>query len=247
MTKKYDVNIKQNVNQFNEDIKKTGSYIYTVEKLSSRISNLRSSRGIAESFNFNGKTVLDVGCGDGTYTLEFPTLGVNSILGLDPAETAIEIAKVKAHERGLDLKVKFDVGNIYDLDNYTTNNNLDCIVLRGVLHHVSNPERAIAGLTNFKGTVIVLEPNGNNPLLKLIEKYSHYHISHEERSFSPSTIKSWFINAGFKIYSKKVINIVPTFCPDRMARILHTIEPLIEFIPLIRDITCGQSIIVARK
>lgn len=247
MTKKYNINIKKNVNQFNEDTKTTGSYIYTTEKLSSRISNSRSSKCIAESFNFNGKTVLDVGCGDGTYTLEFPLLGVNSILGLDPAETAIETAKMKALERGLDNKVKFDVGNIYNLEDYIANNKLDCIILRGVLHHVPDPARAVAGLANFKGTVIVLEPNGNNPVLKLIEKYSHYHIIHEERSFSPSIIKSWLIAAGFKIYSKKVINIVPTFCPDWMAKILHTIEPLIEPIPLLRDIVCGQSVIVARK
>lgn len=247
MIKKCNIGIKKNVNQFNEDTKKTGSYIYTTEKLSSRISNSRSSKCIAESFNFNGKTVLDVGCGDGTYTLEFPLLGVNSILGLDPAETAIETAKMKALEHGLNNKVKFDVGNIYNLENYIANNKLDCIVLRGVLHHVPNPARAVAGLANFKGTVIVLEPNGNNPILKLIEKYSHYHISHEERSFSPSTIKSWLIAAGFKIYSKKVINIVPTFCPDWMAKILYIIEPLIESTPLLRDIVCGQSVIVARK
>lgn len=238
---------KKNVIKFDEDVRQTGSYAYTAGRLSARLANARFSECIAKSFDFSGKAVLDLGCGDGTYTLEFAALGVKEVLGVDPASTAIEVANVKSHELGCDTTVKFQVGNIYALEPYLADDRFDCIVLRGVLHHLPDPARAIAGLAAFNGTVVVLEPNGNNPILKLLEKYSRYHIEHEERSFRPALLHSWLAAAGFRVHSSKLFNLVPMFCPDWMAMILRIAGPLVERLPLLRDISCGQIIIVARR
>lgn len=246
MTQEQDVTIKRNVSQFDEDVRQTGSYAYTTERLSARVANSRFSESIAKSFDFAGKAVLDLGCGDGTYTLEFETLGVKEVVGVDPASAAIEAANAKARKQGIDARVRFEVGNIYALEAYLVNNRFDCIVLRGVLHHLPDPARAIAGLASFNGTIVVLEPNGNNPVLKLLEKYSHYHIEHEERSFAPAQICSWLTDAGFRVCSNKVFNLVPMFCPDWMVKVLSMVGPFVERLPLVRSIACGQSIIVAR-
>lgn len=247
MTQEQDITIKKNVSQFDEDVRQTASYAYTTERLSARLANSRISKCIATSFDFTGKTVLDLGCGDGTYTLEFPALGVKEVVGVDPAAVAIEAANAKAHKLGIDPTAKFEVGNIYALESYLADNRFDCIVLRGVLHHLPDPARAIAGLAGFSGTIVVLEPNGSNPVLKLLEKYSRYHIEHEERSFTPALIRSWLTAAGFQVYSSKVLNLVPMFCPGWMAKMLRVVEPIVECLPLVRDIACGQSIIVANK
>lgn len=239
--------VKKNVSQFDEDVRRKGSYTYTSEQLSAQLANSRISECIYESFDYAGKAILDLGCGDGTYTLEFPELGITEILGIDPAKVAIEAANKRAIERGLTSTVKFEVGNIYDLGEYLENQRFDCIVLRGVLHHLPDAARAISCLTAFSGTIVVLEPNGNNPVLKVLEKYSRYHIEHEERSFSPSKIESWLTGAGFQIHSSRVFNLVPMFCPDWMAKILQPMGYWIEQIPILRNIACGQSIIVARK
>lgn len=247
MTQPQDVTTKKNVDQFDEDVRKTGSYAYTADRLSALLSNSRMSEGIAESYDFSGKTVLDLGCGDGTYTLELPTLSVKEVIGVDPAGAAIEAANAKARKLGVDATVKFEVGNIYELEPFLAENRFDCIMLRGVLHHLPDPARAIANLSGFNGSIVVLEPNGNNPVLKLIEKFSRYHIEHEERSFSPALIRSWLTAAGFRVHSNKVINLVPVFCPDWMARIFRFVQPLVERLPLVRNIACGQIIIVAHK
>lgn len=247
MTEVLPPDIKQNVRRFDEDVRKQGAYAYTGDRLSAQLANGRISRSIAESFDFQGASVLDLGCGDGAYTVEFAALGVRQVVGLDPAAVAIEAARIRAQALGVADTVRFEVGNIYDLDEYLSSVRFDCIVIRGVLHHLSDPARALAGLAAFEGTVVVLEPNGNNPVLKLLERFSRYHIDHEERSFRPGVICKWLTAAGLTVRSCRVLNLVPFFCPELAAKALRVIEPVVERLPLLRDIACGQSIIVATK
>lgn len=239
--------LKQNVQKFDEDIRDIGGYAYTGASVSARLANERISRSIAESIDFSNISVLDIGCGDGAYTVAFPSFGIQKVVGIDPAGEAIKVARGKAKALGVSDIVSFEVGDIYDIDKYLTSGYFDCIVLRGVLHHLPDPARAIAGLSSFEGLVIVLEPNGNNPILKLLERFSRYHIDHEEQSFSPKLICNWLNTAQLPVRSSKVLNLVPFFCPDWIARFCRKIEPIIERIPFLRDVACGQSIIVAGK
>lgn len=236
---------KENVNRFNRDVRQAGSYLYTTGRCSSDIANSRLSGCVREAFDFKGKSVLDLGCGDGTYTLEFPSFGATRVIGIDPAVEAVEVANAKAIESGLSNMVKFETGNIYELGEYISGGNFDCIILRGVLHHLPDPERAIMGLAGFNGAIILIEPNGYNPVLKLIEKFSRYHIEHEERSFAPCLIRNWLGNAGFSVKYHRIFGLVPFFCPDWMAQSLTLLEPIVERIPLLREISCGQNLMVA--
>jgi 2-polyprenyl-3-methyl-5-hydroxy-6-metoxy-1,4-benzoquinol methylase len=247
MTKVQPPNIKGNVRRFDDDVRQHGAYAYTGDRLSSRLANGRISRAIVESFDFRDASVLDLGCGDGAYTVEFARFGIRQVVGLDPAAVAIDAARARAQALGVADTVRFEVGNIYVLDEYIASGRFDCIVIRGVLHHLPDPARALAGLAAFEGTVIVLEPNGNNPVLKLLERFSRYHIEHEERSFRPGLIRSWITATGLSVHRCRVLNLVPFFCPDPIAKVLRAVEPLVERIPLLRDIACGQSIIVAGR
>lgn len=239
--------VKDNVHRFDDDVRETGSYAYTAEKLSAQFANARISESIAKSYDFSGKRILDLGCGDGTYTLEFPALNAINVLGIDPAEVAVEAANRKAKNAGLDAAVRFEVGNIYALKEQIGDHRFDCVVLRGVLHHLPDPKKAIESIAPLANTVIILEPNGYNPVLKLLERFSHYHIEHEERSFLPSTIKSWCESAGLKVGLIEHLNLVPMFCPDWMAKTCRSMEPIVEKIPVLREIGCGQCLIVANR
>lgn len=238
---------KKNVSRFEDDVRAMGSYAYTAERLSAKFANGRISDAIAAAYPFAGKRVLDLGCGDGAYTVEFAAFGVDSVLGVDPAAAAIEAAQARSESLGLGERVRFATGNIYDLDTLLSDGHFDVIVLRGVLHHLPDPARAIKGLAGFNGSVLVLEPNGLNPVLKLLERFSRYHIEHEERSFSPALIRQWLNAAGMQVTTCRLVNLVPFFCPDWMARVLRKVEPLVERLPGLRAISCGQTLIVAQR
>jgi hypothetical protein len=61
------------------------------------------------------------------------------------------------------------------------------------------------------------------------------------------TIERWLNSAGFVVRHSSVINLVPMFCPDWMAGPLDTVGNFVEKLPLVRQIACGQSLIVAQS
>lgn len=237
-------NTKKNVSVFSRDVSEGGSYAYTGERLSSRLANERISTAVNHIYPVKGKRILDIGCGDGTYSLELFTQGAESVLGIDPSTSAIEAARNKAEAAGVSAHVTFQPGNIYDLALTET---FDCIVLRGVLHHLPNAAKALQAIAPFASALVIVEPNGTNPILKLIEKTSTYHKEHEEQSFLYPTIKTWLINAGLTTIDCHYINLVPYFCPDWMAKLCRIVEPVVETLPFVRNIACGQYVILAKK
>ncbi|MFM8958012.1 MAG: class I SAM-dependent methyltransferase [Actinomycetota bacterium] len=237
--------LKLNVNQFDDDVQRQGSYLYTKSRLSSVLANSRITRAISTSAQFNEAVVVDIGCGDGTYTFDLARLGAKQVFGLDPSTSAIALAGSRVVSLGLDKQLHFMTGDVYFLPDLPLVP--DVVVLRGVLHHVVDQESAIQSASRLGGSMVIVEPNGSNPILKLIERFSKYHRAHEEQSFSLTTIRSWIFAAGLKEVDAQFVGLVPFFCPNWMARTLRILEPFVERIPMIRRFACGQILIVARR
>jgi 2-polyprenyl-3-methyl-5-hydroxy-6-metoxy-1,4-benzoquinol methylase len=229
---------EKNIQRFNQDVAEDGGYLYNVgDMLSSKLANDRVSRGFAKVANLEGKRVIEVGCGDGVYTMELLNYRPSHVLGVEPAPLAIE----RANKLSKDLpNIEFKVWDIYRLDEL--GERFDVAVVRGVLHHLYDTRKGIEALCRLVDEVIVIEPNGLNPIRKILEKVSRFHIEHEEKSFAPSTIDAWFAEFGGVVESTEYLSIVPYICPDWVARILGFFEPLVEAIPLFNLIGCGQVI-----
>ena len=88
--------------------------------------------------------------------------------------------------------------------------------------------------------IIVVEPNGYNPILKIIEMVSPYHRKHEEKSYSPRKLDRWFENHGGRIEWSGYIGLVPVFCPDLLARSCKALEPFVERTPVLNRFCCAQ-------
>ena len=236
---------KKNVDKYNIDVQETGKYLYNNEKLLAHYFHLNIFIDtITKMYDFNNKEILEIGCGDGIYTLELAkNIKSLKIVATEPSEEGIISAKKTQEELKIN-NVIFDTLNVYDLK---LDKKFDAILFNVVLHHLSDPEKAINMVSNSTNTIIIVEPNGYSPALKILEKFSKYHIEHEERSFFLYTIKKWLKNNSFLIKEYKFRAILPMFCPNWLARLLYVINPIFQSIPLLNRLSCGKVFIVANK
>ena len=176
--------------------------------MSSRIANRRHSDAILAALDFRGKRVIDIGCGDGTYSVELYDRGRPvRVDGIDPAARAVETARKKAGARN----ITFEVGSAYEISR--DDNSFDIAHLRGVLHHMDRPFDAIREALRVAPTIVLLEPNGYNIGLKLIEKLSRYHREHGEKSYPPSRLVRWARQSGGTVVYRRFVCVVPFFLP----------------------------------
>jgi SAM-dependent methyltransferase len=232
-----------NIAVFAADTAENGGYRYTTNaSLSSRLANARLSDVSLELADVRGRSVLDIGCGDGTYTIELFDQGRPSLLhGLEPADTAVAAARIKAGNR----PIRFQVGSAYELP--YPDASFNWAWMRGLLHHLDQPQAALAEALRVARRLLVIEPNGYSPILKLLEQFSAYHRAHDEKSFTAGTLRRWIQQEGGTIRAAKFAGLVPFFCPDWMARLAKTLEPLVEATPLVRAAGCAVWVFVAER
>jgi len=229
---------ERNVSQFEADVGEKGGYVYsTTDKLSCRMSNGRMSEAIAAFARPAGRRVIDIGCGDGVYSLELLEAGASEVLGVDAADQAILSARERCSAHA---NARFEAVDIYELELEAGVEAWDVAIVRGMLHHLYDAPRAIERISLVAREVVVCEPNGYNPVLKVIEKTSPYHIAHEEKSYPPRSLDAWFEACGGEVVERDFIGLVPMFCPDAFARLCKLAEPLVEATPGLRAIGCGQ-------
>lgn len=224
---------------FDEDVNRFGAYRYTgpAARLSSLLANKRQSELISKYLPSDAQSLIDIGCGDGTYTAEFLASRIKVVVGVDPALNAI----LAARKSFPDPRLRFIHGDISSV-----RESFDVAVLRGVLHHAEKPLEVLRETSERAKIILILEPNGLNPALKVIERLSRYHREHGEKSFSPATLKSWLQRSGLELVSSEVGGLVPFFAPDWLAKTLERWRPLVEGFPVIRAFVCGSRLLVCK-
>jgi cyclopropane fatty-acyl-phospholipid synthase-like methyltransferase len=110
---------------------------------------------LAEAGAIRGR-VLDVGCGTGEHALLAASLGLEAT-GIDVAEAAIERARQKAAERG--LEARFVVGNVLDLADL--GEQFDTVLDSGLFHVLEDDDRSAF----LEGLRAVVQPGGRYFLL----------------------------------------------------------------------------------
>ncbi len=102
-----------------------------------------------------GKTVLDVGCSSGFFSLKMKELGAAYVLGVDAGEQpkAIEQARFAADTLGLD--VDFRTLSVYDLREI--GRQFDLVLFMGVLYHLRHPLVALEAVRSVCGDALILQ------------------------------------------------------------------------------------------
>ena len=233
---------KANVSRFNADVKENDGYKYTTNaSYSSYVANLRQTDATVAAIPSGAKTVIDIGCGDGTYTHELSVrLPGLDFTGFDPAAEAIGMARRKF--KG----VEYLVGDLLDVATFP-DRKFDLAVVRGVIHHLPNAALGIANAGKLGNRVLLIEPNGNNPILKWLEKNSRYHIEHEEQSYTEVQLGDWCRQAGYTVKRVDFIGFVPFFFPTFPAQVIHFFQPMLELIPPLKKWFGAQIVMVYER
>lgn len=232
-----------NVDVFDQDAGSYGGYLYTTRnQLSSRLATQRTTKAVLATDCFKGRSVLDMGCGDGFFSLQLWDSGSpHTLIGIDAAEQAIKIANVKKQQR----PIQFIVGNAHHLP--WPDNSFDIVLIQSILHHDDDPQDMIREAFRLAPEILIHEPNGNNFGLKIIEKISRYHREHREKSYTSIQLKRWIKKVGGKVIYRKFAGFVPMFCTDVLARVMKLIEPIIEQVPLLNAYGCAVVVLRATR
>jgi|ETNmetMinimDraft_13_1059891.scaffolds.fasta_scaffold13003_4 ubiquinone/menaquinone biosynthesis C-methylase UbiE len=90
--------------------------------------------------SLKGKTVLDLGCGSGRFTIALASTGATKVHGVDLGKKSIEAGAKIAEKAGLE-NIEFRVSSVLEVpfdDNY-----FDFVFCNGVLHHTVDMEKGL--------------------------------------------------------------------------------------------------------
>jgi tRNA (mo5U34)-methyltransferase len=89
--------------------------------------------------DLTGKTVLDIGCNAGFYSLEMKRRGASRVLGIDFDNAYLEQARFAAGLSG--LEIEFQEMSVYDVADLREK--FDIVLFMGVLYHLRHPLLAL--------------------------------------------------------------------------------------------------------
>src|SRR3954467_8951752 len=89
--------------------------------------------------DLKGRTVLDIGCNAGFYSIEMKKRGADRVVGIDFDERYLAQARLAAEVRGLDIE--FRQLSVYDVAQL--GERFDVVILMGVLYHLRHPLLAL--------------------------------------------------------------------------------------------------------
>jgi tRNA (mo5U34)-methyltransferase len=90
--------------------------------------------------DLGGKSVLDIGCNAGFYSIEMKRRGANRVLGIDSDERYLAQARMAAEVLGFD-EIEFAKLDVYDVG--AIGETFDLVIFMGVLYHLRHPLLAL--------------------------------------------------------------------------------------------------------
>ncbi|MGO9684901.1 MAG: class I SAM-dependent methyltransferase [Beijerinckiaceae bacterium] len=164
--------------------------------------------------------VLEVGCG--AFANQVLTSYYRQVIGIDISEKAVRRAQLEAREN-----TTFEAIDLISFD-YSLLPEFEAAFLIGILHHAKYATpNILKALVKKTSKMIVLEPNGNHLLRKLLEFTPSYRAA-GEHSFRRRELLALYEAAGWQVVTAKRLNLFPNFTPGPAYRSLAPIKSKIE-------------------
>lgn len=204
-----------------------------------------------------GKTILDVGCGNGQYSVFFALLGAK-VYGIDITPVGISIAKKIANANCVDDSCHFSVQNAASMD--FGDSTFDIILMHEVLHHtIKYPgvKDEVLRVLKDNGAFICAEGLDGNPIFRFGRFFTMKGKEAkgdvlltlsclEEFASEFSDCKIELMSLLFM--SKRVFRSVIDYAPFRFLLYIlkRTDDVLLSLFPGLKKY-CGEVVLVARK
>jgi 2-polyprenyl-3-methyl-5-hydroxy-6-metoxy-1,4-benzoquinol methylase len=104
--------------------------------------------GFAEFARWDGKRVLEIGCGIGTDTINFARAGA-TVTVAELSDASMKLAQQRAEVFGLADQISFYNGNAEELTNFVPLEPHDLVYSFGVIHHSPHPEQILEQATQY--------------------------------------------------------------------------------------------------
>jgi tRNA (mo5U34)-methyltransferase len=121
--------------------------------------------------DLTGKSVLDIGCNAGFYSMEMKRRGAERVVGIDSDERYLEQARFAAETLGYD-NIEFRNLSVYDVA--ALGERFDVVIFMGVLYHLRHPLLALDLIReHVAGDILIFQSmqRGSMEVPELAEDY----------------------------------------------------------------------------
>ncbi|HLG97931.1 MAG TPA: class I SAM-dependent methyltransferase [Bryobacteraceae bacterium] len=187
----------------------------------------------ADFERWNGKRVLEIGCGIGTDTINFARHGAQ-VTAVDLTEKSLEVARQRARVFGLEDRITFLQANAEQLTDYVPVERYDLVYSFGVIHHTPHPDRVLEQIRKYvtpESTVKIMVYNrwswkvfwilfvyGKGQFWKLNRLIADYSEAQTgcpvTYSYSRAAGRRWLEDHGFRVVDARVDHIFPYCIPE---------------------------------
>ena len=98
--------------------------------------------------SWNGKRVLEIGCGIGTDTMNFARSGAR-VTAVDLSSASLSVARERAQICGLSDRIEFIEADVERLEDFVPVEPYDLVYSFGVIHHTPHPEAALRSARQY--------------------------------------------------------------------------------------------------
>lgn len=150
-------------------------------------------RGFAHALpeDLSGRTVLDIGCNAGFYSIEMKRRGASRVLGIDHDEHYLAQARFAAEVLGYQGSVEFRKLEVYDVA--ALQERFDLVVFMGVLYHLRHPLLALDLIREHVADNLLLFQSMQRGANEVAEVQSNYTFWQTEMFDQPGWPKLHFI------------------------------------------------------
>ena len=144
--------------------------------------------------DLSGKSVLDIGCNAGFYSMEMKRRGAERVLGLDHDDHYLAQARFAAETLGYD-NIEFRNHSVYDVG--SLGETFDVVIFMGVLYHLRHPLLALDLIHEHVARDILIFQSMQRGSRQVMEVRQDYEFEETEHFFESAYPKLHFIEREY--------------------------------------------------